>query len=616
MTRDELTDDAPRRVTQGTVGTAAAVRGRVLALCALAAIAAFWALAAHATLGATPSPSAPAIVLSPLSGTPDADPASQISFLGAPASHLHGIVVTGSRSGTHAGHLRYYSTHTGGSFQPSRPFTPGETVIVTASLVGYGAPVALGTKFTVSSPYTLTVPPSRPPIAATPTNVMRFHSRGDIVPPAVSVTTAAANPALGDIFVSPDSGPGQSGPEILAPNGQLVWFAPLPSNMTAFNLDLQSYQGAPVLTWWQGEIVAGHGQGVDVIESSRYTPLATVHAGNGLWADLHDFVITPQSTAWITAFAPQHANLSSVGGSANALIDDSTVQEIDIKTGLVMFQWDALGHVPVADTFRHISTSSGSMLDYFHVNSIDPLPNGDLLISARNTWAAYLVSEATGTILWTLGGKQSTFTEGPGAKFAWQHDVAEQPDGTITVFDNEAAPAVSTQSRILDIAIDTTAHTATLVREITYPGKPILSPSQGDIQPLANGDLFVGWGQAGEVSEFSPSAALTFDMGFATPANSYRAYRYVWNAQPVTVPAIVAVASGASMTVYASWNGATGVASWRVLAGVASNRLATVGTFPSQGFETSMVVKSAPYVEVQALGASGSVLSTSHVVKG
>lgn len=616
MTRDALTDGAPRRVAQASAGTAAALRGRALALCTLAALAVTGALGAHAALGATPTAPAPTVVLSPLGGTPDADPSSQISFLGAPASHLRDIVVTGSRSGTHSGHLRYYSTHTGGSFQPTHPFTPGETVTVSASLVGYGAPVQLGTKFTVSTPYTLPAPQPRPPIASTPTNVMRFHSRGDLTPPAVSVTTAAADPALGDIFVSPDSGPGQAGPEILAPNGQLVWFDPLPSAMTAFNLDVQSYQGAPVLTWWQGEIVAGHGQGEDVIESSRYTPVATVHAGNGLWADLHDFVITPQGTAWITAFAPQHANLSAVGGSADALLDDATVQEIDIKTGLVMFQWDALGHVPIADTYRHIDRSAGSMLDYFHANSIDPLPDGDLLISSRNTWAAYLVSEATGAVLWTLGGKQSSFTAGPGAKFAWQHDVEEQPDGTITVFDNEAAPAVSTQSRILDIAIDQTAHTATLVREITYPGKPILAASQGDIQPLANGDLFVDWGQAGEVSEFSTASALTFDMSFASPANSYRAYRYVWNTQPVTVPAIAAVASGTSMTVYSSWNGATDVASWRVLTGAASNRLATAGVFPSQGFETAMVVPSAPYVDVQALSATGSVLSTSHVVKG
>ena len=616
MARVELTDGAWRRVKARRGRAAAARLARASLACAVAAVAVLSALGTHAALGATPAPAAPHVVVSPLTGTPDADPSSQISFLGAPASNLRTIVVTGSSSGTHAGRLVYYSTHTGGSFLPAHPFTPGETVTVRASLVGYGAAVALGTKFTISSPYVLPAPKPVPPVTATVSNVLRFHSRADLVPPAVSVTSAAADPTLGDIFVSPDSGAGQAGPEILAPNGQLVWFDPLPSGTEAFDLNVQQYRGGPVLTWWQGKIIGGHGQGVDVIESSRYTPLATVRAGNGLSADLHDFVVTPHGTAWITAFAPQHANLSSVGGPADGLIDDGVVQEIDIRSGLVMFQWDALGHVPVADTFRHIYTSAGSMLDYFHVNSVDPLPSGDVLISARNTWATYLVSEATGAVVWTLGGKQSSFSLGAGAKFAWQHDAELLPNGTITVFDNEAAPAVSTQSRILDIAINTTAHTATLVRQLLYPGKPILAASQGDIQPLSNGDLFVGWGQAGEVSEFSASGALTFDMHFVAPANSYRAFRYVWSTQPVTVPALTAAASGASMALYASWNGATGVAAWRVLAGAASSRLATVGTFNSQGFETSMTVTSAPYVEVQALAASGSVLSTSHVVKG
>jgi len=49
-----------------------------------------------------------------------------------------------------------------------------------------------------------------------------------------------------------------------------------------------------VLTWWQGQVVEGHGQGVDVIESDNYAPVATVHAGNGLYADLHDFEVTPR----------------------------------------------------------------------------------------------------------------------------------------------------------------------------------------------------------------------------------------------------------------------------------------------------------------------------------
>ena len=577
----------------------------------LASVIAIGALAPASAVAAGP----PAVVVSPLAGTPDANPSTQISFLGAPASRLQDIVVTGSASGVHPGRLLYYSTHTGGSFVPTTAFQPGEHVTVSATLVGYGAPVHIATSFDVSSPYTLPASPPAAPVRATPTDTMRFHSRHDLEPPAVSVTTPAADPALGDIFVSPDSGPGQAGPMIVSPLGRLIWFDPLPAGTTAFDLNLQSYGGAPVLTWWQGQVVEGHGQGVDVIESDHYTPVATVHAGNGLYADLHDFKITPQGTAWVTAFAPQHLDLSSLGGLHDSLIDDGVIQEIDIKTGLVMFEWSALGHVAIGDTYMNIPHYPGEVLDYFHPNSIDPLANGDLLVSSRNTWTTYLISERTGTVLWRLGGKHSSFSFAAGAKFAWQHDAELLPDGTISLFDNEAAPAAGKQSRVLDIALDTDAHTATLVRQLTYPGPGILSDSQGDVQELSNGDDLVGWGQVGVVSEFSSTGQLTFDMHFASPANSYRAFRYPWSAQPTTAPALQAAsASHGVRELWASWNGATEVAAWRVLAGDSPKSLRVIGTYTSAGFETAIrAPTAAPLVQVQALSAGGTVLSSSRV---
>ncbi|MGH2851385.1 MAG: arylsulfotransferase family protein, partial [Solirubrobacteraceae bacterium] len=394
-------------------------------------------------------------------GTPDADPSTQISFLGAPASRLRDITVVGSRSGSHTGRLVFYSTHTGGSFLPSHPFVPGEHVTVSATLVGEGTPRKLGTSFTVSSPYTLPSKAAGKQPTPPATSVLRFHSRHDLVPPAVTVTTPAADPTLGDIFVSPDAGPAQAGPMILDTTGRLVWFAPLPWGTTAFNLNVQQYQGKPVLTWWQGHVIGGHGQGIDEIESSHYTPIADVHAGNGLQADLHDFVITPEGTAWLTAFAPQHWDNSAAGGARDGLVDDCVVQEIDIRSGLVMYQWDALGHVPITDTHSLVSRATTSVFDYFHVNSVDPLANGEALISARNTWATYLIDDATGAIVWELGGKQSTFNLAAGVRFAWQHDAELLPDGTVSVFDNEAAPPESTQSRALEVALNTSAHTAT-----------------------------------------------------------------------------------------------------------------------------------------------------------
>src|SRR5665213_2549177 len=111
-------------------------------------------------MAAKQSSSAPTVIVSPLPGTRDANPQTQISFLGVAASRLRDIVVVGSRSGPHSGRLASYSTNTGGSFLPSRPFDPGESVTVSATVLGSGSPTRIGTAFRVSTPYTL--PPTTP----------------------------------------------------------------------------------------------------------------------------------------------------------------------------------------------------------------------------------------------------------------------------------------------------------------------------------------------------------------------------------------------------------------------------------------------------------------------
>ena len=583
------------------------------ALLAVFAVAPALLIAAPASAAPNPA-AAPTEVVSPLPGTPDANPHTQISFLGAPASDLRDIAVVGSVSGRHAGHLAFYSTHTGGSFLPSQPFVAGEHVNVTARVVGFGKAIRVRTSFTVDDPYTLPMPKPVKPIALTDSNVLRFHSRPHLEPASISVTTPAADPSLGDVFMTSDAGPGQAGTMIISPGGQLVWFRPLPGQIKAFDLNLQTYAGQPVLTWWQGHVVDGHGQGVDEIYNTSYQHVATIHAGNGLHADLHDFDLTAQGTAWITAYAPQHYDLSRLGGLADGLLEDGAVQEIDIKTGLVMFEWHALGHVEVSDTYSGIPHYPGELLDYFHLNSLEPLPDGTLLISSRDTWATYLVSLTTGGVIWRLGGKKSSFTLGPGVQFAWQHDARIQPDGSLTLFNNDDYPKEGAQSSALVISLDPTAHTATLVQSFTHP-TPILSASQGDLQPLPNGDSFVGWGHIADASEFSPTGQLTFDLHLASPTNSYRAFRFPWSGQPRTRPAIVASAAGSGTQIYASWDGATDVTSWQVLAGSSPSALSAVGTYPDAGFETAILAPtSAAYVAVQALSSTGAVLSSSKAI--
>ena len=117
-----------------------------------------------------------------------------------------------------------------------------------------------------------------------------------------------------------------------------MWFYPVnaPRVLDAFNLQVQHYQGRPVLTWWRGNV--GGQPSEDVIMDSSYRTVATVHAVNGYTTDEHEFLLTPRGTAFITAYRPVQANLSSVGGSSNATVSDNAIQEIDVRTGQLVWQ--------------------------------------------------------------------------------------------------------------------------------------------------------------------------------------------------------------------------------------------------------------------------------------
>jgi hypothetical protein len=587
-------------------------RGRLAAL--TLALAAAWVApaAAHAA-----APALPWVTVSPLNGTPDASSTTQISFLGVPAADLSQISVRGSRSGSHSGKLEAYATGTGASFVVPRPFASGETVTVSALETVTGQHRSIGTSFTVGSLYAIPpAPPTPPPPVAPPGTVASLVSVPSIHPPTVAVTTPAADPSLGDVFLTPADGPSQAGPMIVNPAGQMVWFSPSPTGSQAADLRVQQYLGNPVLTYWQGRVALGHGLGSGIIDDQSYHEIAHVNAGNGLAMDLHDFALEPGGVALITVYEPVYMDLKPFGGASNGVIDDCVVQEIDVRTGLVMFEWHALGHVPLSASYSKPWPGPGlSVWDWFHINSIDLEPSQNLLISSRSTWAVYDIGHTYGEVLWTLGGRHSSFTLGPNVRFAWQHDATRLPDGSIEIFDNEDTPKIGTQSRAIDVALNFARRTATLAHVYVDPGQVVLSPSQGDVQQLTNTDRFVGWGQIGLVSEFSAQGALTFQLSLPAPVESYRAYRFPWSAQPAAPPVIAAsrAAGSATTAIAASWNGATGVVAWQVLAGASASALAAVGTpVASSGFETAIsATTSAPYVAVQALGAGGVVLATS-----
>jgi len=451
-------------------------------------------------------------------------------------------------------------------------------------------------------------------LAASPNETRTFRSRPELGPPDIEITEQAHDTSPGYIFIAAKKGAGQDGPMIVDDLGQLVWFS---KDRYATDFKVQRYRGEPVLTWWQGKVVAGHGVGEYVIFDSSYREITRVQAGSGHQGDLHEFSITPQDTALLTSYVATPTDLSPIGGPKEGMAWGGIAQELDIESGKVLFEWRSLEHVGVEESYREEPPQDpDTPIDYFHINSINIDFDGNFLISAKGTSAVYKVDRESGEILWRLGGKKSDFEMGEGTRTAFQHDARRQSDGTITSFDNGAPPQVHEQSRGIVVDLDMNSMSATLVREFTHP-KKLLSTSQGNVQVLPNGDAFVGWGSAPYFSEYSEDGELLFDARFPGEAQSYRAFRFPWKGHPGDDPA-VAIERGPDdkVTLYVSWNGATEVESWQVLAGPNPDRLEPVGTVPRRGFETTVAVRTAePYVAVRARSASGQVLGTSKPVK-
>jgi hypothetical protein len=560
--------------------------------------------------------------VSPLPGSYDASPQTQISLLGAAPSALGGVRVSGSSSGSHPGALRGYSQGDGASFVPARPFRAGETVTVRGSVALASGVKPFEYSFVVAHEHPLTRVRAVHVHASDPNEKQHFQSQPLLQPPAIAVTARSAQTAPGYVFAAPYGGPGASGPMIFDDSGSLVWFAPLAAGTEAANLQVQQLEGRPVLTWWQGYIAPqGFGQGEEILLDSSYRQIGRMHAGNGFKADLHDFQLTPSGTALLTVFNPIACDLSAVGGPRAGAVTDSLFQEVDYRTGLVRREWHSLDHVALGDSYSSARGASGQWpFDYFHLNSLDVREGASTLISARNTWGVYELDPTTGQVLTRIGGRHSDVKLAPGAATAYQHDATRLPDGTISIFDNGAVPKVHSQSRGVLVSVDPVAKTDSVRAQYEHP-RPLSSGSQGNLQMLANGDAFMGWGSTPYFSEFSAAGQLLFDAHMHGSYESYRGYRLPWTGTPTAAPSIAASAAqqsnSALVTVYASWNGDTRTASWRVLAGPAPQLLAPVAAGARSGFETAIATPAPQaYVAVQALDASGAVLGTSATIRG
>jgi hypothetical protein len=436
-----------------------------------------------------------------------------------------------------------------------------------------------------------------------------------LVVPRLTVTHPAHETAPGLLFVAEKAGRKQlGGPAIVDDKGRVLWYHQVPLGLEATDFRTQTYRGRPVLTWWQGVIAtAGYGTGIGEIYDASYHRVAEIHAAQGLSADLHEFQLTPRGTALITAYKEVPADLSGVGGPRRGYALDSVVQEIDIATGKLVFEWNSLAHVPLSDSKQanhepaHDATRRRPF-DYFHINSVSEGPNGTLLISARNTSTIYLIAR-DGHIVWRIGTAGSDFSPAQAVEMHYQHDARLLPGNLLSFFDNGGIPQEEPFSRPTVLRLEPATKKAHVLKRFIHPDR-IASPFEGSLQLLPGGDAIVGWGGVPRVTEFGPGNGIRLELKFAT-GDTYRAYRLPWHGDPGGRPAVAIQGT----QVFASWNGKVNVAYWQVLAGPNAEELRPSARASWSGLETTIRLPARPgAVAVEAVDRAGRPLGRSPVI--
>jgi hypothetical protein len=409
---------------------------------------------------------------------------------------------------------------------------------------------------------------------------------------------------------------GQSGPMMFDSRLQPVWFNPIGTNAFANNLTVQTYDGKPALSWWQG-VITNTGatmNGQIYVVDQHYRPIGKPLSGAEGWIITQHEALISGHKIWVTAVKPVPMDLTPYGGSSNGAILDAAVQEYDLTTGKLLYNWDAAAHIPLSDSYTPMF--GNAPWDPYHINSIQLGPGG-FVTTMRNTWAAYNVSTATGDVTWILGGKRSTYKVAPNAQFQWEHDVEVHADGLVTVFDDNCCAVLGPaklgkpngNARALVLKLDSKSHTASLVTQYT---RGFTVGFQGNAQLQPNGNMVVGWGSKPLFTEFSKSGQILFEGGFPGADVTYRAYVSRWVGTPYFPPSGAARNKNGKATVYASWDGATQVVVWRVLAGPSVKRLKTVAGRTKTSFETTIpLTRKYNVFKVQALDLKGRVLGTS-----
>ena len=291
--------------------------------------------------------------------------------------------------------------------------------------------------------------------------------------------------------------------------------------------------------------VTGGGYRIDELDSTFQTLRSHRLENVPASTDFHDSELLPGGKTLM------------LGYDGNAGFFDAVIQIVDAD-GHAEFSWNSRTDGDVDPSESYVTRSAA---DYAHINSLQYLPNGDILASFRNLSQVMRIATTAhdgftpGQVIWRLGGKRNDFTfddPGFGGNCA-QHMARMLPNGHLMVFDNgsredpltspiggqsatmcpdpanpanDAARVDRPQTRVVEYALDQATHTATRVWQYVPPTR--YAAFAGSQQRLADGTTFVGWSQSNDTSGNGAVEPVASQVNVAGDAEVWRLFGSNW----------------------------------------------------------------------------------------
>lgn len=415
--------------------------------------------------------------------------------------------------------------------------------------------------------------------------------------------------------------PCQVGPNIYDSDGELVWSgACIFSNRNTYDFKLNRDGGnATTLSVIVGPILnqpGGKGFGA-IIGPSLEVEHEERTTSDIQGSYMHEFsVIDGGNTALYIHAEYREANVTEIskGNKTQWTVRNEGFREVDLRDGSISFQWWAMDHIPIEETFDRPPLRDGEHYDVYHINSLERTAFGHYIVSMRHTNTIYLISGLDGHVIWRLGGLNSSFVHLDSFNFSAQHDariLSEHTNGTFVMsfFDNAGATGrpmrlwTARNSSAVIVKLDTAADPMTvgLLRKYERPDGGV-TMLRGNAQVLPNGNVLGGWSSSGYFSESTEDGTMVLQGNLgSTRTSTYRTYKFgidevkLFPAEPIAlVCRTLQISDGPRppklSVMYVSWNGATEVKQWKFAvtedAEADGARFTVIGSKEKQGFET------------------------------